>query len=366
MYLAIYRAKNLWEGMIEKRFVALTLIKGIGNKTLKKLLEFFESPEDILETDNKNFEKYKNFIRKSLTKEIEDKAEEIIQRCYEKNIKILHIKHPHYPEILKEIPDPPIVIYAKGNIPINEKSISVVGSRKFSSYGKVVTEKFVSELSEFNINIISGLAIGIDTIAHKTALRNSTFTTAVLGSGIDIVFPRENKKLYLEIIEKGCILSEYPPGTNPTKYTFPQRNRIIAGLSYGTIVTEASNTSGALITSKLANDYGRTVFSVPANINNPFAEGNNILIKEGAVPLTDLDDLKENLPFLFDREKEEKVKNLALTEDEILILNLIVEPKHIDSIVEKTGLSFDRVSEILFNLEMNDLLENKDGFYIKK
>lgn len=343
--------------MIEKDFIALTLIKGIGNKTLKKLLDAYKSPEEILEAD---------IISKKLTKEIETKAQEIIQKCNEKNIKVIYYTHSLYPKILKEIPDPPVVLYVKGNLPIKEESISVVGSRKFTSYGKIVTEKIVSELSELGINIISGLATGIDTIAHKTALKKDGFTTAVLGSGVDIIFPKENQKLYWEIVEKGCVISEYPPETKPTKYTFPQRNRIIAGLSYGTIVTEASETSGALITAKLANDYGRVVFSIPANINNPYAKGNNLLIKEGAVPLTELEDIKISIPFLFDKKEREETEDADISKEELLILNILSEPKHIDTLIEESNFSFDQISEILFNLELKDLVESKDGFYIRK
>ncbi len=181
-----------------------------------------------------------------------------------------------------------------------------------------------------------------------------------------MIFPKENRKLYWEIVEKGCVLSEYPPRTEPTRYTFPQRNRIIAGLSYGTIVTEASKTSGALITAKLANDYGRVVFSVPANINNPLAEGNNQLIKEGAVPLTELEDIKINIPFMFNDVEIKNTENIGLSKEEIEVLKLLVEPRHIDFIIESTGFSFERVSEILFNLELNDLVESKDGFYIRR
>ena len=352
--------------MIEKDFISLTLIKGLGNKTLKKLLELYSSPEEILTGKADLPEDILKIIENGYTKEVEKKAEEIIETCYRKDIKILHFNHSDYPKLLKEIPDPPVVIYAKGNLPISNNSISVVGSRKFSSYGKVVTEKFVSQLSENNINIVSGLAVGIDSIAHKTALKKGGFTTAILGSGVDVIFPKENRKLYWEIVEKGCVLSEYPPGTKPTRYTFPQRNRIIAGLSYGTIVTEGSKTSGALITAKLANDYGRVVFSVPANINNPLAEGNNQLIKEGAVPLTELDDIKINIPFMFNDVEIKNTENIGLSKEEIEVLKLLVEPRHIDFIIESTGFSFERVSEILFNLELNDLVESKDGFYIRK
>ncbi len=349
--------------------IALSLARGIGNKTAKLLLRKYKKAEYIFESSAKdlsqfiNLKKAEDFLKnKNLYLQ---KAKLILEKAAKKKISIISIEENVYPKILKEIPDPPTVLYLKGSLDVKENNISVVGSRKYSSYGKSVTEKFVTELVSEGITIVSGMALGIDSIAHKTTLKHDGYTIAVLGSGVDIIYPFENKKLYYEILEKGAVISEYPPGIEPSKYTFPQRNRIIAGLSHGTIITEASRKSGALITAKLANDYGRIVFSVPANINNPYAEGNNLLIKEGAIPLTDIEDIKENIPFIFSS-KEKTNKDIQLTEVESKILELLVEPKHIDNLIDKIGLSFSEISVVLFDLELKGVIENQNGLYIKK
>ncbi|NPA54541.1 MAG: DNA-protecting protein DprA [Aquificae bacterium] len=355
---------------MEKIYIlSLSLAEGVGNKTAKKLLENFEKAENIF---NSSAEELANLIglkkAETLLKNkaiLFEKAHKILDIANKGNISLVTLKDDLYPKNLKEIPDPPIVLYIKGNIHIPENCLSIVGSRKFSSYGKSITEKFAQEIAEENINVVSGMAAGIDSIAHWSVLKKQGFTTAVLGNGVDIIFPQENKKLYYEILEKGAIISEYPPGTKPTKYTFPQRNRIIAGLSYGTIITEASKKSGALITAKLANDYGRLVFSVPANINNPYAEGNNFLLKEGAIPLTSLEDIKENLSFLFHKTSSQE-KNIELSDIEKKILNFLVEPRHIDTLIQELNMSFDEISLLLFNMEAKGIIEEQSGFYIRK
>ncbi len=346
--------------------IALSLIKGVGEKTVKDVLNRF-SPEEIFSADKSTLfeifgkKKTENFL--SQKKKALREAEKIKKECLKKQIQIIPLTDSRYPELLKEIPDPPGVLYIKGVLP-NKKAISVVGSRKFSGYGKFITEKFVKELSKGGINVVSGLAIGIDSIAHKTALKYGGLTTAVLGSGLDIIYPNENKSLFFEILDKGgAVISEYPPGTKPSKYTFPKRNRIIAGLSYGVIVMEAPKRSGALITAKIANDYGRIVFSIPTNINNPYGEGNNLLLKEGAVLVTDIKDIKEYISF--DIKLEDKT-DVHLSHIEEKILSILAEPTHIDVIVEKMDMDFDEVSVFLFELEMKGLVENQGGIYIKK
>jgi DNA processing protein len=349
-------------------YISLSIARGLGSKTVKKLLDMYEDPEFIFHTSVKELseiigpKRAEYLLREKDT--LIEKSKRIFEKAVRKDIKVVHLKNREYPQLLKEIPDPPAVLYVKGNLSFMDRSISVVGSRRFSLYGKSTTYRFVKELSGENINIVSGLALGIDTIAHKSALDNGGFTTAVLGCGVDIVYPYENRGLYERILERGCLISEYPPETKPSKYTFPKRNRIIAGLSYGTVVTEAPEKSGALITAKLANDYGRVVFAVPTNINNPYGKGCNILIKEGAVPLLSADDIKQEIPFLFNQDKEQKDIELSNIEREIL--EVLTEPRHIDTIIQKTGYSFREISLILFDMEMKGLIECSQGMYIRK
>ena len=201
-------------------------------------------------------------------------------------IKEIYINSGDYPERLRNIYDPPKKLYVLGNFKIlKEKAIAIVGSRKATEYGKKVAFQISQELTKENINIVSGLAIGIDTYAHLGAIsiQNQASTIAVLGSGIDEIYPKENTELARKIIQTGgCIVSEYPLGTKPNKINFPQRNRIISGLSEGVVVVEASEKSGSLITAEFGIEQGKEIFAVPGNIDNPLSKGTNQLIMDGA------------------------------------------------------------------------------------
>jgi DNA processing protein len=352
---------------MKELYIELSLIKGLGNKTIKNLLQFYGSPEEIFNQSFQNISsKFGTHIANLILKrdkKLKEKALKEIEKAQKLKVKIITINDENYPENLKEIPDPPAVLYAKGNLPVDKNSISFVGTRKYSSYGKYVAKKLINELS--NVNIVSGLAIGIDTIAHETALKNGNPTTAVLGCGIDIVYPYENYKLYKKIEEEGTILSEFPIGTKPSKYTFPQRNRIVAGLSYGTVVIEAPKKSGSLITAKLANEYGRIVFAVPTNINNPYGEGNNKLLKEGAYPLTNSKDIYSQIPYLEKRDIFNLELELEISDLEKKILELTYEPVHIDYLVQNTGIPLNEMMLVLFDLEMKDLIINENGMYFR-
>ena len=213
------------------------------------------------------------------------------------NIKVISINDKEYPESLKRIYDPPIVLYANGNLNLlNNKSIAIVGCRLCSVYGKIITKKLAYNLSEKNITIISGMARGIDSYAHIGALEAKGSTIAVLGSGIDVIYPKENERLYYEIIRNnGLILSEYIVGTKPIPINFPRRNRIISALSNGVLVTEAKIRSGSFITVDFALEQGKEIFSVPGNINSANSEGTNSLIKQGAKLVTCVEDILDEI-----------------------------------------------------------------------
>ncbi len=349
--------------------IELSLIKGIGNVTVKKLIEEFGSAENVFEStfdevSRKAGEQTANLIV-NRDKKLRKLAEKELIKAEKIDVKIIGINDSRYPSLLKEIPDSPPYIYVKGILPVKEKAVSIVGTRKLTSYGRFVTEKFSKELANDGVNIVSGLASGVDTVAHKSALSVDGTTTAVLGSGIDIVFPPENKKLYEEIAERGTIISEFMIGTTPTKHTFPQRNRIIAGLSYATVITEAPEKSGALITASYANDYGRLVFSVPCNINNPNGKGNNNLIKEGAFPLIDVEDIYQQIPFLKEKKASKDEEDIHLSEIEKSILSILSQPTHIDIISEKLGMSISEITVFLFEMEMKGIVKNDSGIYIR-
>ncbi|WP_457622868.1 DNA-processing protein DprA [Persephonella sp.] len=347
-------------------YIQLSFIKGLGNKTIKHLLNTFGSPENIFQLTFKELSEITGTKTAELIlkrdKKLVKKAESELLKAEKLNVDIITYNDPTYPKLLKEIPDPPVYLYKKGKIN-NSFLISVVGSRKFSIYGKLVTEDFVKFLSKKEITVVSGMALGIDSIAHRTAIESMGYTYGILGSGIDIIYPPENKKLYESVIDNGAVISEFPIGTPPYKYNFPYRNRIIAGISYGTIVTEASEKSGAVVTAKLANDYGRIVFSVPGNINSPLSKGSNNLLKDGAVPLIDKETLIENLPYMINPETEDK--KLELTDIEKDILRILSEPQHIDVISDKLNISISDLFTILFDMELKGVLKSENGLYIR-
>ena len=285
------------EELENKRYwIWLSLIRNLGSKRKLKLLELHKTPEEIYKLTKEELINI-NGIGEAIANDIIiSKNEKIlnyhIKYMKENNIKIININEREYPQVLKEIYDPPISLYVKGNIEkLNNKNIGIVGCRECTTYGKKSAEYFAYNLSKQNINIVSGLAKGIDSYAHLGSLNNGN-TIAVLGNGLDIIYPKENLELANEIIKRGgTIISEYPCGTKPDKMKFPARNRIISGISSGIIVIEAKEKSGTLITVDFALEQGRDVFVVPGNINSINSVGTNDLIKQGARLVTTYEDV---------------------------------------------------------------------------
>jgi len=345
--------------------IEISFIRGIGNKLIKKLIERYGGISKILENPEilrEDFGEKLYYLIKNRDKNLRKKAEYELKKAENLGFKVISIEDKGYPEILKEIPDPPSYIYLSGNFPEDLQLVSVVGSRKHTVYGKSVTRKIVNSLVENGIGVVSGLASGIDRIAHETALENNGFTVAVLGGGIDQIFPYENKDIYKKIRDAGLLLSEFPIGQKPSKFTFPVRNRIIAGLSIATVVTEASEKSGSLITAGYANEYGRVVFSVPSNITNPYGKGTNNLIKDGAVPLLDVEDIYGNIPYLRKNKKEPEYK---LDKIESTILKLCSSPIHIDLLSEKSGIKIDDLMIKLFEMEIKGFISIDNGIVLR-
>ena len=285
------------EELENKRYwIWLSLIKNLGSKRKLRLLELYKTPEEIYKLTKEELMNI-NGIGEAIANDIMiSKNEEIlnyhIKYMKESNINIININEREYPQVLKEIYDPPISLYVKGNIEkLNNKNIGIVGCRECTTYGKKSAEYFAYNLSKQNINIVSGLAKGIDSYAHLGSL-NTGNTIAVLGNGLDMIYPKENLELANEIIKKGgTIISEYPCGSKPDKMKFPARNRIISGISSGIIVIEAKEKSGTLITVDFALEQGRDVFVVPGNINSINSVGTNDLIKQGARLVTTYEDV---------------------------------------------------------------------------
>ncbi|MBI2122106.1 MAG: DNA-protecting protein DprA [Candidatus Sungbacteria bacterium] len=275
----------------------------------------------------------------------------------------IHEDDPNYPESLKEIPSPPAVIYGKGDISLlNTRSIAVVGTRKPTHYGLEAAEKITQRLADF-LTIVSGLATGIDGRAHETALDSGGHTLAVLGSGIDqnSIFPPQHKGLARRIIENnGAVISEYAPGTPALKEHFPQRNRIVSGLSQGVLVIEAPERSGALITARLALEQNRDVFALPGSIFSLYSRGPLALIKEGAKCVTTAEDILEELGIEYNKEGAEKFA-AGLGEKEKLIFEILTEPLGVDAIKVGTNLETSAIIATLSMLELKGLIKNTGG-----
>lgn len=285
---------------------------------------------------------------------------------YKEGIHIVTCNNPTFPSKLKYYDDCPSILFYKGNIKrLNDSySIGIVGSRKCTNYGVDVTRIITKELCNNNINIISGLAKGIDTFAHKTCIDNGKYTCAILGSGIDVVYPRENKQLYNEILKSGCIISEYVPGTQPYPYNFPVRNRIISALSDIVIVVEASSKSGSLITAGLAAEQGKDVMVVPGSIFSEQSMGANKLIKDGAYPFTCVEDIFELLGVKYNKVLANK-KNI--TKVESVIYNILSDnPIHVDDIVRTSNIDIKQLYEVLFELQLkNEIMCLSGNYYVK-
>lgn len=277
-------------------------------------------------------------------------------------IEPITIYDENYPYSLKNINDNPKVIYLKGNLLEEDHlSIGIVGSRKATTYGLWACEKFTRELVDMGVTIVSGAALGIDAVAHKTAIAMGGRTIGILGNGLDKVYPPKNKGLYEDISKNGGLITEFPLGTLPLPYNFPQRNRIISGLSLGVIVIEAKEKSGSLITAHCAIEQGKEVFALPGNINSLYSGGTNKLIKDGARPLLDIDDILEEiyeLQLLKINNKKIEMDYSILSDTELKIVKLIEEgPLHADIISYKTEIDISTVISILTILELKGIIK---------
>lgn len=337
-------------------YVALSQAPGIGQKRFKVLTENFKSAREVWESSEKLlkqildpsvFEKFNKFRHDVV-------PEKIFADIYRKDIKILTLLDKTYPEKLKEIFDPPPVLYIKGEFkPEDNLALAVVGTRRVTAYGREVTEILVRELSSSGLTIVSGMARGVDSLAHKTALDCGCRTIAVLGCGVDIIYPAQNVILAKEIIKNGALVSEYPPGTQPIPGHFPARNRIISGLSLGTLVTEADEKSGSLITAGSALEQNREVFAVPGPIYSRLSKGPSGLIKQGAKLVTSAEDILEELN-IEQKQKAQKVKQILPDnlDEEAIIKLLINEPKHIDQLLRESKFSSDKLNGLLVTMEL--------------
>jgi len=359
--------------MIHKKYwIAFSSIEAIDSRFVQRLYNYFgdietawnASKSDLSQIEGLSVKKAENFINARAKVNPDKVLDEIIQR----KISFLTFDDEKYPYMLKNISDPPMVLYIKGDLEICnlEKTLAVVGSRKSSTASKDVLTKILSELRNTDVCIVSGLASGIDTTAHNGALANNLKTIGVIASGFDFVYPTSNRELYKKIEDgTGAILTEYFPTFEPLPFRFPQRNRIVSGLSYGTLVAEAAIRSGALITANLCLEQGRELMCIPGLVSNPNTEGIYKLLKQGATMVTCANDILGALNWEIKPEKQLKIEFVTSSDfsaDEKKILSSIeIEPKGFDKVSAETGINFNDLLTALTTLELKGAIKQIEG-----
>ncbi len=352
-------------------WLALSLTPGVGSIFIKRLLDRFQTPEAVFRAPMKELLEIEGLGEK-VAREIqrgplEKAVEKELVLIKEAGAKMITLRDEDYPMRLKDIYDPPALLYVRGELRReDELAIAIVGSRKTSPYGRWFTEKIGQDLARHGVTVVSGMARGIDSVAHMGALQGGGRTIAVLGCGVDVIYPSENRNLFHQIIEHGAILSEFPMGSPPEGGHFPRRNRIISGLSIGVVIVQASAESGSLITAGYALEQGREVFAVPGNVGAEGSRGTNQLIKEGAKLVESTEDILEEILPQWKREKETPPKAETpvpdLSEEEKVLYRLLGEsPLHIDAIIRESQLDPGRVSSLLLNLELKGLISQWPG-----
>lgn len=361
-------------------FVALNMIQGIGPVRVRKLLECFGDAPSILKASPAQLMRV-NGIGEELAESIANWEKNVdlsgeLKRIEEFGCRIIIHQDDDYPPLLKQIYDPPIVLYVKGKIlPTDKNGIAVVGSRQTTHYGQESARRLAYQLAYTGVTVISGGARGIDTAAHQGALNAKGRTICVLGTGINIIFPPENRELFERISENGAIITQFPFNYQGDKQSFAIRNRIVAGMTLGTVVVEATLTSGALITANYASEYGRLVFAVPGRIDSPRSKGCHDLIKKGAKLCEGVEDILSEFEYLFPPSNRTQLINepsplaLELSDNEKAVITALGDDdaeSSVDEIIRRSGLAASVVNVALFNLEMKRLVKQLPGkLYIR-
>ena len=363
-----------------KTWIALNMTPGVGPRVATKLLEAFGSPENVFHARRRQLEALRikpETIESIIARELDARAAVELDRVKKLGGDILILDDGSYPEILREIADPPITLYVRGDWEacFSLPCVAVIGSRLCSTYGTNATEMLSRDLASRGICIVSGLARGIDTTAHRGAMRGGGKTVGVLGTGIDGAYPKENARLIREILDSGgAVVSQFPLGTPPLKDNFPYRNRIISGLSLGVLIVEASERSGSLITARLAMEQNREVMAVPGNITSANSYGTNYLIKSGAKLVQQWQDVVAELPSEISAailppkveeegecDKDPTPPDLSQDERKIWTLLSYDEPLHIDVLLQSSGMSFGDLNTALVALDIRDMIRVLPG-----
>jgi DNA processing protein len=347
----------------------LTTVEGLGPSSQFQLLNFFGSSRAVFEQDKSSIEEAllmikhvdKTFMKNLMQKNLKA-ASSILTLCNKSNINIVDLNNISYPSSLLDLCDPPLVLYYIGELlPADSPSIAVVGARKATAYGRWAAFSIGEKLGQYNITVVSGMAYGVDCAAHKGALSAKGRTIAVFGCGPDICYPNTHRELMDAIIQNGAVVSEFPPGTPPMAHHFPRRNRLISGMSKSIIIAEAGLSSGSLITAEYALEQGKDIFAVPGNINSAYSVGTNKLIRDGAAPVTDLEDLIWQLGF--EQAEHQKTLEIKLGKDEILLYNAIKEQGVItaDGLARTLCKTLSETQALLTILEIKGLVQIGQG-----
>ncbi len=341
-------------------WLGFNLVRGIGPVRLRMLLDMFgdirsawESSEQVLREMKLERRSLENFLK--IRRQVD--LDEVLRHVERAGVHVLTWDSDTYPTLLRQIPEAPPVLFVRGEITsADEWAVAVVGTRKATVYGREVARALATDLAHNRVTVVSGLARGIDSIAHKAALDAGGRTIAVLGSGVDCIYPAEHRKLAEAIAENGALVSDYPLGTQPESANFPARNRIISGLSLGVVVVEADLQSGALITADFALDQGREVFAVPGSILSPASAGCNRLLRDGASVVTEVRDILETLHLDQLAEKQTARTILPANETEAAVIrHLSAEPHHLDELARATELPVEVISSTLVMMELKGM-----------
>ncbi len=355
-------------------WIGLNSIPGVGRTTFRKLVSTFGSPEGALFASKDELERIDGLPGKVIGEIMafpwREHAEKEISAAKESGVTVVTASDPAYPENLRATPDPSLYLYVKGALlPDDARAVAIVGTRNPTHYGLTMAHRIAYELAASGVTIVSGMARGVDTQAHKSALAARGRTIAVLGCGIDRAYPPENRSLMEQIAGSGAVVTENPFGTPPEAGYFPARNRVISGLSRGTVIIEAAEDSGSLITANYTLQQGRRLFAVPGNIGSPNSRGTNSLIKQGALLVESAEDVLTGLklPRAQDARDRETRPLPALPDDELTVYRRITnEPKHIDVIMNESGATAGRINAVLINLELKGLVKQLPGKYFIK
>ncbi len=352
-------------------WLALNFVPGVGAIFIKRLLDRFQTPEAVFQASMKELLEVEGLGVKVASEIRKGPSEQAVKKelsSLEKSGgRMITLKDEVYPPRLRDIYDPPALLYLKGELKKeDELAVSIVGSRKTTPYGRWITEKISQTLVRYGVTIVSGMARGVDSVAHWGAISGGGRTLAVLGCGVDVVYPPENRNLFSKIIEQGAVLSEFPMGSPPEGGHFPKRNRIISGLSMGVVVVQAGPDSGSLITANYALEQGREVFAIPGNVGADGSRGTNRLIKDGAKLVESSEDILEEILPQWRREKEriEEVKPRGpdLSEEEKVLYEMLGEtPLHIDAMIRESKFEPGKVPSLLLDLELKGVISQWPG-----